>query len=330
MSSYDVYGIGNALVDIEYRVSPGDLEARAIDKGVMTLVEAERQAGLMSELEDRHVHRSAGGSAANTVIALSQFGGRGYYSCKIGDDALGHLYAKDLQANGVATNAHDGSEPGDTGRCLVLVTPDADRTMLTYLGITGGLARGEVDTEALRAASWLYIEGYLATSDSARDAVVHARELAADSGVRTAISLSDPTIVTHFRSGLLEMIGSGVDLVFANEEEALGLTGGESLEGALEKLKPMATNFVVTRGAQPAVAWDGREIVEIPSHPVTPLDTVGAGDMFAGAFLYGITRGWAHARAGELASAACARLIRTYGPRLPAEESQRIRDELES
>ncbi len=327
---YDVYGIGNALVDVEYRVAPEELGKHGLDKGVMTLIDEDRQSDLMERCAARRVARSAGGSAANTAIAVAQFGGRGYYSCKIGDDELGHLYAEDLKANGVDTNAHDGSEPGPTGRCLVFVTPDADRTMATYLGITGGLGRSEVDTTALKNSGYLYIEGYLATSETARDAALHAREIAARNGTPTAVSLSDPSIVTHFRDGLLEIIGPDVDLLFANEDEALGMTGSSDLDDAIERLKSRAREFVITRGPNPSVAWTGSERVDIPAYPVEPLDTVGAGDMFAGAFLYGRSRGWSHARAGRLAAAACARLIRSYGPRLERGEARQLLEEFEA
>lgn len=324
MTTYDVYGIGNALVDMEYSLGVEDLERMGIEKGVMTLVDVDHQSELMVYLADRHVHRSAGGSAANTVIAVSQFGGRGFYSCKIGDDELGRLYAGDLQANGVRTNAHEQREPGHTGRCLVFVTPDADRTMHTYLGITGGLGRGELDEAALRDSSCLYIEGYLATSDSARDAVAHAREVAREAGVTVALSLSDPGIVAHFREGLMEMIGPGVDLIFANADEALGIAGSEDLDGAVSWMQGVASRFVITRGADDALVWDGTDLIRVPARPVRPIDTVGAGDMFAGAFLYGLARGWDCRRAGEFASTAASRIITAYGPRLPREQAREL------
>lgn len=326
MSKYDVYGMGNALVDMEYSVTPADLKTMGIDKGVMTLVDVDHQSELMVYLSEHHVHRSAGGSAANTVIALSQFGGSGFYSCKVADDELGHLYDEDLRTNGVATNAREYSEPGHTGRCLVLVTPDADRTMCTYLGITGGLSRNEIDAAALRESAYLYIEGYLATSETARDAVVHARGIAAEAGVRTALSLSDPTIVRHFGEGLREMIGPGVDLLFANEAEALGITGTEHLENAVEALARLADRFAITRDADGALVYDRGEITHIKAEPVQPVDTNGAGDMFAGAFLYGLTRDWSAVDAARLASRASARLIMAFGPRLDAATTRSLLD----
>jgi len=324
MQRYQVYGIGNALVDIEFRVSPSDLTALRVDKGVMTLVEEHHQAEMMASLHRQRVYRSAGGSAANTVIALTQLGGNGFYSCKVADDELGHLYTDDLRANGVATNAHECSGSGDTGRCLVLVTEDADRTMCTYLGITGDLGRGEIVPEALRASGWLYIEGYLASSPTARDATLHARAIAREADVPIALSLSDPNVVRLFGEGLREMLGDGVDLLFSNEEEALEISGGRDLGGAVEALQRLARRFVVTRGARPTLVFDGSDVLEIPGHRVDPIDTTGAGDMFAGAFLYGLSQGWEISESTRLANRAAAHLITTYGPRLDRDAMQRI------
>lgn len=324
MSRYDVYALGNALVDIEYRVEPADLERLGIDKGVMTLVDRDQQDALMRDLAAREVNRSAGGSAANTVIAVSQFGGSGFYSCRIGDDELGTLYARDLAANDVATNTHERRQSGDTGRCLVFVTPDADRTMHTYLGVTGDLGADAVDADALRAASWFYIEGYLATSPSAREAVLHAREIAEGAGVRTALSLSDPNIVAHFGDGLRAFIGDGVDFLFANEAEVLDLCQTQDLDTALARLPDMAPEFAITLGARGALIRSEGRLHEVPAPAVTPIDTVGAGDMFAGAFLHARGRGHGPVAAGRFATAAASRLITEYGPRFTPEVAREV------
>lgn len=324
MRSYHVYGVGNALVDMDYEVSPKDLTDMSIDKGVMTLVEEDHQQRIMDHLQGHHCKKSAGGSAANSVIAVAQFGGQGFYSCKIGDDELGHFYLEDLQANGVGTNAHDTREAGHTGRCLVMVTPDADRTMATHLGITGGLGRHELVEDKLRDSDYVYIEGYLVTSDSAREAAIHARELAEQAGVKTSLSLSDPNMVKFFKDGLDGMIGDSVDLLFANEDEAIGMAGADNLDDAIAYLKTRAREFAVTLGPKGALAWDGNSLIEIAPTPVKAIDTVGAGDMFAGAFLYGLSQGWDHARAGALASKASAHLVTSYGPRISADQAKAL------
>jgi sugar/nucleoside kinase (ribokinase family) len=324
MREYHVYGIGNALVDMEYEVEVSDLETLRIDKGVMTLVEQDHQSEIMEHLKEHHHEKGSGGSAANSVIAVSQFGGKGFYSCKVANDRLGHFYLDDLIANGVATNRHGNTDDGDTGRCVVLVTPDTDRTMITYLGVSGDFSEKELVPEAIRDSDFYYMEGYLVTSDSARTAAIQGREIAAAAGVRTAISLSDPNMVTYFKPGLTEMIGGGVDLVFANESEAKGMAGASDLPEAIEFLKRIGREFAVTRGPKGAVVYDGKDLIEIPAVKADAVDTVGAGDMFAGAFLYGLTQGWGHKRAGELAAAGAAKLVSSLGPRIHAEESQAI------
>ncbi|WP_058554637.1 adenosine kinase [Thiohalocapsa sp. ML1] len=324
MKSFDVYALGNALVDMEYEVSPEDLKHLSIDKGVMTLVDEAHQLRIMEHLRERRHHRGSGGSAANSVIALAQLGGTGWYSCKVADDELGHFYLKDLRDGGIATRDTSFLEQGDTGRCVVLVTPDSDRTMCTYLGISGNLSLHELDQDALKASKWFYTEGYLVTSDTARVAAIEARKLCERHGVKTALSLSDPNMVRFFKDGLKDMIGDGVDMIFANEEEAMGMADADNLDGAIAYLKTIAREFAITRGPKGALIWDGAQAIDIDPVPVTPVDTVGAGDMFAGAFLYGLTQGWSHQRAGDLASAASAKLVTSLGPRLPKEETQAI------
>lgn len=328
MAKYDVYGIGNALVDMEYEVEPADLAALGIDKGVMTLVDEDQQTRIMHHLADRPHHRGSGGSAANSMIAVSQFGGASFYSCKVAGDELGHFYMKDLRDGGVDTNHHTEKEPGHTGRCVVLVTPDSDRTLCTFLGISGGLSEKELVEPALSDSNYFYIEGYLVTSDSARRACVEAKRLAETAGVKTAISLSDPNMVRFFKSGLLDMIGAGVDLLFANEDEAKGMAGTASLEDALAYLKTLAKEWVITRGPKGALVWDGGALAEIEPVRVAAVDTVGAGDLFAGAFLYARCRGWEHRRAGDLASAAAAKLVTQIGPRLAADQTRAVLEQL--
>lgn len=324
MAKYDVYGIGNALVDLEYEIEAADLAALGIDKGVMTLVDEAQQAQMMAYLADRPHQRGSGGSAANTMIAVSQFGGRSFYSCKVASDDLGHFYLRDLRNGGVATNESCTQEPGHTGRCVVLVTPDSDRTLCTFLGISQALAATQLAEDALRDADYFYMEGYLVTSDSARQACIAARQLAEAAGVKTAISLSDPNMVRFFKPGLLEMIGNGVDLLFANADEAMGLAGVANMAHAVDYLKTLSKELVITQGARGALVWNGQTLVTIDPVTVTAVDTVGAGDLFAGAFLYGRVRDWSHQQAGQLAAAAAAELVTRRGPRLPASAAKAI------
>jgi len=324
MRKYDIYGIGNALVDMEYEVEAADLEKLRIDKGVMTLVDEAHQIEIMQHLAEHHHQKGSGGSAANTMIALSQLGGSAFYSCKVANDALGSFYLDDLVANGVDTNRHGNKDHGHTGRCLVLVTPDTDRTMVTHLGISGRFSGKELVPQAIGESGYYYMEGYLVTEDNARAAAVEGRKIAEGAGVKTAISLSDPNMVKYFKSGLRQMIGGGVDLLFANESEAKGMADTDELDAAVDFLKRNAKQFAVTRGPKGALVYDGRELIEIDPVTVDAVDTVGAGDMFAGAFLYGVTQGWDYRRAGDLAAAGAAKLVTSLGPRISAEQSQAV------
>lgn len=321
MGKYHVYGIGNALVDMEFQVSPELLQELGIDKGVMTLIDENRHHEIVKQLSSFAGKKASGGSAANTIVALSQFGGKAFYSCKVGNDETGTFYLQDLLASGVDTNLPEGDrDPGITGKCIVMITPDADRTMNTFLGITGEFSEKELLPEVILDSEYLYVEGYLVTSETGKPAAIKAREIAKNAGVKTSLSLSDPNMAAYFKPGLLEMIGDGVDLIFANESEALKMAQTENLDEAIANLKTLSKGFALTRGAQGSLIYDGNQIYEIAPQKVKAVDTVGAGDMYAGAFLYGITHGMSYLEAGNLASKASAKIVTTFGPRLQTEQ----------
>lgn len=329
MTKYDVYALGNALLDIEFEVSPETLNELGIDKGVMTLLDEEAQNKIVNHLTAYEQKRSCGGSAANTLIAVSQFGGKAFYSCKVADDEPGKFYTQDLIDCGVATNL-DTHEPesGVTGKCLVFVTPDADRTMNTFLGISGNFSDAELVPEVIANAEYTYIEGYLVSGETSKQAAIKAKEIAQTAGNKVAFSLADLNMVKFFKSGLLEIIGSGVDLLFANEGEALLMADTDDLATAIEYLKTLAKEFAITRGAAGSVVFDGANLIEIAPCPVKAIDTVGAGDMYAGAFLYGITNGMSHQEAGNLASLASAKIVTSLGARLKTDAVQALLGEL--
>ena len=329
MTQYDVYGLGNALVDIEFEVSTEVLQELGIDKGVMTLLDEASQDKIISHLGAYSQKRSGGGSAANTLIAISQFGGKSFYSCKVAHDEPGQFYAEDLLRCGVATNLeHHEPEVGVSGKCLVFVTPDADRTMNTFLGISGALSERELVPEAITNAKYTYIEGYLVTGENSKQAAIKAREIAQAAGKKVAFTLSDFNMVKFFKEGLLEIIGSGVDFIFANESEALGMAETEDLTTAIEYLKTLTKGFAITLGAKGSMIFDGQNLIDIEPFPVKAIDTVGAGDMFAGGVLYGITNNMTFAEAGRLGSLASAKLVTSLGARLKTEEARALLDEL--
>ena len=329
MKKYMAYGIGAALVDTEIRVQDRDLTQMNVGKGLMTLVDQERQRELLGHLEGHLVEAShaSGGSAGNSMIASAQFGGPTFMSCKVANDLDGDIYLADLQAAGVDHCLTGGRVAGTTGKCLVLITPDAERSMNTFLGISETLSTEQLDAEAIAASEYLYIEGYLVTSPSGRAAAVKAREIAEAAGVKTALSFSDPGMVEFFRDGMTEVIGQRLDLIFCNEAEAMGWARSDDREVTIEKMKQVANSFVITLGADGALTYDGTELAEIPPHRVQAVDSNGAGDMFAGAFLYAITRGEDFPTAGRFASLAAGKIVANYGPRLPAADYPALRAE---
>ncbi len=326
MKKYHVYGIGNALVDMEFEVEDSFFEKYNIEKGVMTLVDEERQHELIGHLDAFEGKKASGGSAANTIIAVNYFGGNSFYSCKVSNDELGDFYVHDLKAAGVDSNVGNGRKDGITGKCLVMVTPDAERTMNTFLGITETFSVDELHQDALCDSEYLYIEGYLVTSSTGRHAAIEARKIAEESGVKTALTFSDPAMVEFFKDGLKEMIGKKVDLLFCNEAEAKSWAGTNDLDLALESLKGIASTFAVTIGRKGALVYDGKHMIDISPHEIKAIDSNGAGDMFAGAFLYGITHGHSFYEAGNIASLAAARVVNQFGPRLGADEHKEILD----
>ncbi len=328
MKKYHVYGVGNALVDRDAQVDDAFLKAFNIEKNVMTLTDEKTHHRLMDALADSFCNSSCGGSAANTLIALSQFGGSGFYSCKVADDEAGRLFLSELSALNIDCNLALGNlTKGVTGQCLVLVTKDAQRTMNTHLGISETLDRDVLNFEAIAAAEYVYLEGYLVTSPTARKALLAARRHADASNTKVAFTLSDPNIVRYCKNELLAVIDGNVDLLFCNEEEALLFTAATHLENAIELLQPLAKQLVVTCGSKGAVLAMDNEIIAVPTKATLAIDTVGAGDMFAGAYLYAITHGYAPQLAVELANKAATEVVCQYGARLNNEKVLTIKEE---
>lgn len=328
---YDVYGMGNALLDIEVNVSDKHLERLKIDKGLMTLLDEKAHHELIESFAMQPQVRACGGSAANTMIALQQLGGQGFYSCKVACDEGGEHFIQDLLSHGLHSNlCVENLESGVTGKCLAMITPDAERTMSTHLGITANYSEREIDKEALCASKYLYIEGYLVASDSARHAAIKARQMAEAHGVKTAITLSDPNMAQFFADGLNEMIGSQVDLLFCNQQEALIFASATELNEALAYLKQKAKTFVITQGKNGALLYDGHTLHDLPEASAKVVDTLGAGDMYAGSFLASITQGDAPVLAAKKANIASARVVSQFGPRLGDEDAKEIHEQLDA
>lgn len=321
--------MGNALIDYIIEVEDSFFDDQNVEKSLMTLVDADRQQELVAASQGSVKEKQGGGSAANTAVALSKLGGKGYYSCKVADDEDGRLYLKDLRDNGLDTNLKvDNLPDGTTGKCLVMVSPDAERTMNTYLGITSDFSVNEIDAPALSNSKFLFMEGYLAASPAGHKAMKEAKNIARQSGAKVALSFSDPSMAKYFKSQMLEVVGECVDLLFCNEEEAMLFTGTGALGEAREALKKWAKQFVITRGKDGSLAYDGGAFIDIGPYAANAVDTNGAGDMYSGAFLYGVAAGHDCALAGKLASKASSEVVSKYGPRLDARRMREIKDEI--
>ena len=321
--TYDVYGVGHALVDIQYRVDPGFLADNQIDKGVMTLVNTERQTALTTALTTDPVASASGGSAANTMIGVAHFGGRAYYACLTGRDEWGDFYQRDLEEAGVATSPANRDE-GTTGQCLVFITPDADRTLNTFLGISSAIGPDQLQEDIIADSQFVYLEGYLFSSDDGFTAAVRAQEMARRHGTNVALTLSDPFMVGAFKERFDAMINQGVDLLFCNEEEAMAYTGAADREAAGNLLADRASTAFITCGADGALVYadGGKDLV--PSIEVTALDTTGAGDLFAGGALYGLSHSYSSVDSARLGSYAAAQVVARFGPRLEDSLADRI------
>jgi sugar/nucleoside kinase (ribokinase family) len=314
---YDLYAIGNALVDSEYEVSDAQLQAMGVEKRHMTLIDAHRRAELLAHVHGLHARRTGGGSAGNTVVAMAQMGGRAFYSCRVADDELGAFYREDLTTNGVATNlTHTRPLEGQTGICMVMVTPDAERSMSTFLGATAEIDHTSLHPHDIARSKVYYMEGYLAASPTGTDAALKGRALAREAGVALAVTLSDMSMIKFCRAGLEAMLGDGVDYLFCNEEEAQVWCDTQDLDAICSQLSQVARVVCLTRSAKGCLVIEGDQRTVVPATAVKALDTNGAGDMFAGAFLYAVTHGHSHAHAAQLANMAAGRVVSQYGNRL--------------
>lgn len=313
--SIDVYGIGNALVDMQSRVQDELLQEIDFAKGIMTLVDNDRQAGVLSRLDSASLHRCAGGSAANTIAAVAEFGGNAAFVGKIGQDETGTFFLQDLRELGVTIEVDPTSE-APSGTCAVLITDDAQRTMLTNLGASELLSAADVDESTIQASKYVYIEGYLLPGESTKLAARAAMDLAKKNSVKVALTASDPFLCNMIRDEIWELIRGPVDLFFCNEEEARSLTGLTDPIACASKIHESAENVCMTLGDKGSIIMHGGDAIPIEGVQVDAIDTTGAGDMYAGGILYGITNGLDWRQSGHLASHAAARVVAQMGARL--------------
>jgi sugar/nucleoside kinase (ribokinase family) len=313
----DVVTVGSAIVDVLAHVDDAVVATHGLAKGTMTLVDLERSAAIYESMPPGI--EVSGGSAANTAAGVASLGGGAAFIGKVRDDELGSIFAHDLRATGVVYTTPPGTSGPPTARSLILVTPDAERTMNTYLGVAGELAAADVDEGLVAAARITYVEGYLVGLPSAEGALTAAAGAAHRAGRRVALTLSDPFWVQLQREAFMALVPT-VDVLLGNEAEALELTGEATVEAALAALckswAGAAPIVALTRGAAGAVASDGKETVSVPAEPVAAVeDTTGAGDLFAAGFLLGLARDKPLTDCLRLGALAAAEVISHIGAR---------------
>lgn len=309
-----VQAIGNALLDVEVEVDDAFVESVGVPKGQMMLVDAGLQRDVLERLADAKTHRSSGGSGANTAVGIAQLGGRAGFCGKVARDELGSYYVEDMRRVGVRADSLPGD--GQTGTCVVLVTPDAQRSMLTHLGAAQDLAASDAEAIDLSDCAWLYVEGYLFTGDATREAAHAAIRKAQAQDVRVALTASDPFVIERCRDELWTLIEGPVDLLFCNEQEARSLTGRDDVVECAREIHQHAATVALTLGEKGSLLMHDDEVYPVEGVPVDAVDTTGAGDMYAAGVLHGITAGLDWPTAGHLASHAAARVVAQFGARL--------------
>jgi adenosine kinase len=318
-AKYDVLGIGNAIFDVLVQTDEGFLARHGMTKGGMTLIDEARAASIYDDMgkDAGTTVQMSGGSAANTIVGIASLGARAAYVGKVKDDAIGRLYSHDIKAANVAFATTPAADGPATGCSYILVTPDGERTMNTYLGAAQELMPGDIDPAAIAAAAIVYLEGYLWDPKHAKDAFLKASKIAHDAKREVALTLSDSFCVDRYRGEFLDLMRSGtVDLIFANESELHSLYQTSDFDTALTQLRRDVTLGVVTRSEKGCVVATKDGVTAVPAFPIEKLvDTTGAGDLFAAGFLFGLVRGAGHENAGRLGALAAAEVIQHVGAR---------------
>ena len=327
---FDICSVGSALVDFTFNIDKEyekNLIQYGISKGSMTLIERDEQEALINELLEmgKTPDKACGGSVTNSTVAASLFGAKCHMTCIVSDDDHGRFYIEDLSYNKVSHTNPPISSEISSGRCLVMVSEDAERTMCTNLGISTEFWTSDLDLEIIKASSYLFLEGYLVASQKGMEVCKKAIEAAKESDTKVSISLSDPNIVNAFRNEIKTLLDMKCDLIFCNEDEALAYAETDNFSNAFQIFKEISPNFLITQGSSGCVGFDGKNEFNIPGIKVNAIDSNGAGDMFAGAVLYCITSGSSLEKGAIFGCYAASKVVGNIGPRLIKDEYAKIK-----
>jgi sugar/nucleoside kinase (ribokinase family) len=322
--NYDLVGIGNALVDIEVQVDDDFIEELSVIKGGMTLTSVTEQEKILKILESKPQKTSSGGSAANTIHGASVLGAQSYYLGRVANDKNGKHYTEDMQSCEVGFSG-PGSDDSGTGTCVILITPDAERTMLTNLGVSSMLHPENVDETIIHNAKAVYVEGYLWTGDETREAGLLMAQIAKKQGIPVSFTLSDAFVVNSFKDSLVDFIKWNVDILFCNEVEAQAMTGESDSRKAFDKLLAWVDTLFLTLGSQGSlVGKSGHDPVQVGTFPVTAVDTTGAGDLYAAGALYGLINDHSLKDSAIIGSYCASQVVSHIGGRLPSHSHTQI------
>jgi len=326
-AKFDVVGIGNAIVDVIAQADDAFLSKNSLNKGTMTLIDAERADELYGRMGPGK--EVSGGSCGNTMAGIAALGGKAAYIGKVRDDQLGQVFRHDIRASGVAFDSAPATDGPPTARCLILVTPDAQRTMNTFLGACVNLGPEDVPEALIASASITYMEGYLWDRPKAKEAFVRAAKLAHGAKRRVSLTLSDPFCVDRHRDSFLALVKDHIDILFANEAEIASLYQVNDFDQAVKQVRQECDIAVLTRGADGSVIVKGGEMHTVPAAPVAKvIDTTGAGDLYAAGFLQALTAGHDLKRCGQVASLAAAEAISHYGARPETDLKKLVKEKL--
>lgn len=319
----DVFGVGNALVDILALVQDDFIVSHELNRGAMTLVDDQRQGGLLQDLEGTDLQLRSGGSAANTMIAIAQSGGSGFYAGKVSGDSNGEFYRQDMVSAGIQFDVAPASS-GQTGTCVVLTTPDAERTMCTNLGVSITLSAGDIDVEKLKGCKYSYVEGYLWDGPDPRAASVETMSQSKRHGVKVAYTFSDAFLVDRFADDFRKIVPEYCDVLFCNGDEVRRFCELESLEDCAAKMGELVDLVFITDGAQGCLVVENKQITTVAGFPVQAIDTVGAGDAFAGGVLFGLTHGYSAEKSARWGNYLGGQVVQRYGPRLEGSQANKL------
>tara|TARA_B100001063_G_scaffold163635_1_gene152687 strand:+ start:1141 stop:2133 length:993 start_codon:yes stop_codon:yes gene_type:complete len=315
-----IYGIGNALVDSEYKVTDEELNQLNLTKGCMELNDIDNHNKLSTELKKKHgvVKMMPGGSVANSLYALAQFGENVIFTGRVSNDNIGATFEESLRFVGMKS-AIKHADNGITGECIVLITPDHERTMYTCLGVSSDLSKEDISKESIINSEYLLIEGYLVTSDDTKDVAKYCLDIANENNVKKIITLSDPNVVNFFKENMMELINKKFDIIFCNKQEAYNISSSDNIDDSISFLNKYSDEIIITSGSDGAYVFYDNLLTHVTCDNVTPVDLTGAGDMFLAAYLVSKNNDKTISESIHFANKCSGRIIQKYGAKFDSE-----------